>query len=167
MEPRLLFKLSAAAAAIGGVLRLCGVFFDQSTFGPQLVQQLYFLTDVALMFGAMGIYGSLSGRVGVTGMIGFVVFVFGILLVRSANVSFFGAGGYRTGAAVALLGIACLGTAMLAVGASRVGPILWLGALAAGIAGAVFPAAGLFAAGAGILFSAGFLAAGWNLARAT
>jgi len=123
-------------------------------------QQVYFAIDFLLLLGLFGLYAEHAAKIGWFGAAGLAVFVFGILIVRSPHVSFFGAGGYQAGAAIALLGITALGAMMLLQGIARLAPLLWFGALAAGLLGAAGLQAGLATAIAGLLFAAGFVAAG-------
>jgi hypothetical protein len=130
------------------------------------LQQLYLVTDLLLLLGLFGLYAENAAKLGLLGAAGSAVFVFGILVVRSPHVSFFGLGGYQAGAAIALFGITVLGAMMLARGTRRLAPLLWFSALAAGLWAATGFLAGPATALAGLLFGAGFVAAGVGRLRA-
>jgi hypothetical protein len=85
------------------------------------------------------------------------------LIVRSANVRFFGIGGYGFGAPIALIGTTLLGVLLALKGEQRLAAAFWLSALAIGIAGSFAEPSTLPQAAAGILFGAGFVAAGLAL----
>ncbi len=158
-------KLAALAAIAGGLLRVLGAFLPGTDLPAESLQQFYFMTDFLLLLGVFGLYGENAAKLGLTGAAGLAVFVFGILVVRSPQVSFLGAGGYQTGAAIALLGITLLGAMMLARKTARLAPLLWFAALAAGMSAATGFLAGATAAVAGILFGAGFVAGGISRLR--
>ena len=148
------------AAIIGGALRIAAELLIRNGLSDPSMQQLYFLTDFALLLGIGGVYALSSARTGLFGAVGFVVFLFGILLVRSPNVSFFGLEGYRTGAAIALFGIAALGAALLFRSALRIAPYFWFAALSAGLAGAIGPRPDILIVITGLLFGLGVITAG-------
>jgi hypothetical protein len=162
MEPRALLRIAAVAAIIGGVLRAATTFMVPPTFGAAVLPATWLANDAFLLLGIAGIYLAQADRLGVAGLTGTLVFLLGILLVRSANIV---PGGYVVGATVALVGVALLGLVMLLRGTERIAPVLWLAALAAGIASAAGHAASLIAL-SGILFGLGFAAAGAKLLRA-
>src|SRR5262249_5810801 len=125
----------------------------------------YFATDFFLLLGVFSVFALDAAKLGWAGAGALAVFVLGILLVRSPQVTLFGTGGYQTGAAIALVGIASLGILMLLRQTAVVSPILWLAALITGLAGAGGVLPYLASAAAGILFGAGFVAAGVRLLR--
>jgi len=151
-------RATAIAAILGGVLRIADSF-TANVLPQTTLALLYFATDVLLLAGIPGLWARRRAAIGIAGMIGLTLFVAGILLVRA---SAFGAGSYQTGATVALLGLAIYSAASLFRGINAAA-LLWLGALAFGIAGAAgFLPAGMTAL-AGVAFGLGFVAAGFDI----
>ena len=146
-------------------MRVASALLPDGALDEQSLQQFYFLTDFALLAGISAIYGSSAARIGAAGLIGSAIFLFGILMVRSSSVSFFGAHGYRAGAALALIGVTLLGAAMLLRRVSRAAPLLWFAALVVGVAGTAVAARPMLIAASGILFGLGFVAGGVGLLR--
>lgn len=158
MTDRTLLRISGAAAVIGGVLRIAGTF--ASALGEHEAQLFYFATDLFLLTGLAGIYLSQRGSLGITGLAGTAIAALGILMIRSSALF----GGYQIGAAVTIIGFAVLGVAMLGARTAKIAPLLWIGALALGIAGDVLDM-NLLGLLAGIAFGAGFACAGLTLYR--
>lgn len=150
---RILLRASGASAILGGVLRIADSFtvLPQSTFAL-----LYLVTDAFLLAGVAGLWVRRRARIGLAGTVGLAVFVAGIAMVRASAL---GVGSYRTGATVALLGLAIYALETLFRGAPWA-PAAWLGSLAFGIAGTAGFAPSTMTALAGVLFGLGFVAAG-------
>jgi hypothetical protein len=153
------------AAIIGGTLRIATELLARTGLSDPSLQQLYFVTDFALLLGIGGVYALTSTRTGLFGAVAFVVFVFGILLVRSPNVSLLGPQGYRTGAAIALFGVASLGAAMLYGSALRIAPHFWFAALSVRLAGAMGLRTDVLILMTGLLFGLGTASAGVETLR--
>jgi hypothetical protein len=113
MSKDALVRLSAVAAIVGGALRVADGLVVAST-SLQVQQFAYFFTDLMLLFGLCGIYLTRSHRLGLAGLVGFVLSFLGILMVRSSALSLFGFSAYLVGALVTLLGVVAIGVAMLA-----------------------------------------------------
>ena len=159
-----LLKLAGSAAIAGGALRIANAF-TTGMLDEHTLQLLYFATDFFFVLGLIGIYAPRSEVLGALGLIGFIVSILGFLIIRSATLMVFGMGGYLFGATVALLGVATLSIAMLLKkNGSRWPPIIWLLALALGIASTF--GLSIAALAAGIAFGAGFVAAGFELIAA-
>ena len=157
MPRDMLLRLSAAAAILGGCMRVVDAFVNKAD--THLQQIAYFVTDAMLIFGLCGIYLSRSNRLGLAGLLGFAASITGILMVRT-----FGPGAYLLGASVTLLGVVVLGVAMLARAAfPKSGPVLWILSLIFGLIG-LFPFAINWGVTlAGVIFGLGFIAAGIDL----
>jgi hypothetical protein len=155
----MLLRLSAAAAILGGGLRVIDAFLN--TADSYLQQVAYFVTDVMLIFGLCGIYLSRSNRLGLAGLLGFAISITGILMVRT-----FGPAGYLVGASVTLLGVVVLGVAgamLVKVPFPRLAPALWIASMMIGVVG-LFPGARSWGVTlAGVLFGLGFIIAGMAL----
>ncbi len=148
------------SAIAGGLLRIVNSF-TAASFSAATLTVLYFVTDVFLLAGIFGLWRQRRAALGIAGMVGLAVFVAGILTIRISALSVLGAGGYQMGAAVALLGLAIYSVeTLLRRHGAPWAPMLWLLALAAGIAGAAGVSPAAMTAVAGVLFGAGFVAAG-------
>jgi hypothetical protein len=160
MDDRTLLRLSAIAAIAGGLLRAADPLFAALHLSNAVLQQTWFAIDALLLAGGAGIYLAEANRLGVIGLAGALVFLFGILFVRSPSVTVLGLGGYQTGAAIALFGISTLALSMLLRRAQIVASSLWLAALATGLASRTGTGATTLVAVSGVLFGLGFAAAG-------
>ena len=160
-----LVKWIGIAAILAGALRMSAEVFLRTGMSDAGLQQLYFITDFALLTGIGGIYALSANRTGPIAAVAASAFLFGILVVRSPQVTFFGLQGYRTGGAFALLGIAVLGAVMLQRSVLRIAPLLWLAAVVVALAGIVGVQQALLTACTGILFALGCIAAGIEAMR--
>ncbi|MEJ0043599.1 MAG: hypothetical protein WDM81_15890 [Rhizomicrobium sp.] len=150
-----ILRAGGLAAILGGSLRIADSFATNAL--PQgTLALLYLVTDVFLLAGIAGLWVKQRAGLRIAGTIGLAMFVVGILLVRA---SAFGAGTYQAGATVALLGLAVYSVESLLRRISAA-PVLWLGAFAAGIAGAAGLAPGAMTVLAGVAFGLGFVMAG-------
>jgi hypothetical protein len=162
MNDKTLIRLSGFAALAGGGLRIAGAFLSNA-FAAQTLEVFYFVTDVLLLAGLLGIYLPRRLALGWSGLTVFLTAVIGLLIVRSANVRFFGIGGYGFGAPIALIGATLLGVSMALKGEQRLAAAFWLSSLAIGIAGSFAEPSTLPQAAAGVLFGAGFVVAGTSM----
>jgi hypothetical protein len=135
--------------------------FTTQSLSPSTLAALYFATDLLLLLGIAGIYWSQRGRLRFAGVIGASTFAFGIILIRVTAFGALGANGCQLGAAIALLGLAILSAERLLRDNGTDGAaMLWLAALAFGIAAALGVVAPLMTIAAGVAFGAGFVFAG-------
>jgi 4-amino-4-deoxy-L-arabinose transferase-like glycosyltransferase len=154
------------AAIAGGALRVVDSFTTQSLSAGTLAA-LYFATDVLLLLGIAGIYWSRRATLGVAGVIGAAIFVFGILLVRLSAFGLLGTNGYQLAAALALVGLVILSIeALLRRTDAGVSAPLWLVAFVFGIVGAFGVMTPVMTVLAGAAFGAGFVAAGFKVLSA-
>jgi hypothetical protein len=155
-----LLRACALSAIAGGVLRIADSFAG-ALLPAQMLAVLYFVTDVFLLAGIAGVWWRRRPMLGWAAMAGLTVFVLGILAIRVSVFGVLGAGGYQIGAAVALLGLAAYAIeTLLRRSAALWAPVLWLASLVCGIAGAAGLAPEVLMIAAGVLFGAGFVAAG-------
>lgn len=164
MNTETLFKLSGAAAILGGLLRIFSAFpllEDDMTR-----EALYTAIDILLVFGLIGIYLARASRLGVVGFTGFVLAMAGFSFIGGPDADVFGFSTYQEGAAV--VAIAMVGVSLAWLRAKErplAAPLCWIGSvIAVGVLNmlpAPLPSYGFTAAGA--LFGAGFIAAGFPL----
>jgi hypothetical protein len=158
MKP--VIHILGVAAIAGGVLRIADSFVTGS-FSLGTLTLLYLETDVFLLLGIAGVYWARRTTIGITGIIGMVIFVVGILLVRLAAFSVLGANGYRLGSIIALFGLAILSVETLQRRTEAyLSAALWILSMALGVAIAVGILPASMTILAGVTFGAGFVAAG-------
>lgn len=140
----------ALAAIAGGVLRLIEPLMERALNGAAL-RTFYVLIDVFLILGFIG-FGMAAGRLGKAGA---AIGVAGLLMIRIGAVT--GVAFYQPGAALALFGAAFIGADILQRRArSRLPAILFIAALAFGLAALAPNMAMPAALAAGIAFGLGF-----------
>ena len=158
-------QLGGAAAVAGGALRVADAYL--AVTGTARTQQIaYFITDILLLFGLCGLYLVLRRALGIAGHLGFAAAVGGLFVVRASSLAGFGQNGYVVGAAVTLVGVVAMGAAMMArTSFPRLGPALWIASFAVGLLGLISAKISWAVALAGVIFGAGFVAAGVALLR--
>lgn len=165
MGEQTLFRILGGAAVLGGVLRVVSAFvpWEQNL---AWLEAFYFVIDVALLFGLMGVYFAELARLGIAGFAAFALAETGIASIVGPDGMAFGLDVYQLGVFAISIGLAILGTVMLATRAgSALAASCWILSLVVGLA-ATFanqPEAG-FVAG-GVLFGLGFVVAGVGLMR--
>ncbi len=167
MSEHMLFRVLGGAAVLGGALRIASAFvpWEQNL---AWLEAFYFVIDVALLFGLMGVYFAQHARLGIAGFAAFALAETGIASIVGPDGMAFGLDVYQLGVFAISIGLAVLGIVMLMVRAgSAIAAACWIGALLVGLGGtlASMPEAG-FVAG-GVLFGLGFVVAGAALVRAT
>jgi hypothetical protein len=161
MSDSALVRVSGLAAVVGGLLRIANTFTG-AWLGARALGILYFVEDLLLLAGLLGIYFSRRRESGIVGLVGFALGVVGLFTIRSA--SLFGAFGYQLGAGELLVGLSILGAKRLAAG-QRAVPLLFFSALALGLTSLVPSLAGPGAILAAVAFGLGYTLAGVELLR--
>ncbi len=161
MKTTHVLRLAGVAAAVGGALRIAAAFIPPEPDTAAL-ELLYFIIDLSLLFGLIGIYAAECERLGWLGLIGFVIATTGLASIVGPDADIAGINIYATAVAVIGIGLAIMSIAMLLFSRfPRWIPALWIGSLLAGISASVLPdkppAAFVVA---GVLFAFGFLGAG-------
>ncbi|MCG8403325.1 MAG: hypothetical protein MJA84_17270 [Firmicutes bacterium] len=165
MTTATLIRLAGLAAILGGALRIVSAFIPYVPDSAPL-EAFYLVIDLALLFGLIGVYARVAGRLGGVGLAGFVVAAGGIAGIVGPDPVAFGIATYQVGVVAISMGLVVLAGQMLRVRAGgRVAPGLWLSAVAVGLLGGAvgWPQAGFVVAG--VLFGGGFVAAGWRAWR--
>lgn len=167
MSEQSLFRVLGGAAVLGGALRIAAAFvpWEQNV---AWLEALYFVIDVALLFGLMGVYFAERARLGVAGFAAFALAETGIAVIVGPDGAAFGLDVYQLGVLAIAIGLAVLGIVILMARAgSAIAASCWIGSLLVGVGATLAnePEAG-FVAG-GVLFGLGFVAAGAALMRAT
>jgi hypothetical protein len=160
---RALVRAAGVAAVVGGLLRIANSFAGR-WMGERTLGIVYFVEDLLLLAGLLGIYLSQRRAQGIVGLVGFALGVLGLFTIRSA--SLFGWIGYQLGAAELLIGLSILAARTISTG-QRAVPALFFASLALGLLSLVPALAGPCALLAAIAFGLGFALAGLRLLRDT
>ena len=166
MGEQTLFRILGGAAVLGGVLRIVSAFVPWEQDLAWL-EVFYFVIDVALLFGLMGVYFADRSRLGLAGFAAFALAETGIASIVGPDGMAFGLDVYQLGVFAISIGLAILGAVMLVKRAgSAIAASCWILSLAVGLA-ATFANQSVagFVAG-GILFGLGFVVAGVAVMRA-
>jgi hypothetical protein len=161
MPQTVLYRLAAIAAVLGGLMRILAAFpvvEDTTT-----LEGLYTAIDILLLFGLIGIYLDRAERLGFLGVASFAVAVASLSFIGGPDADPFGFSTYEQGAAALAIAMVGLSIAWLRVGERPfIPPLCWFGSvLAVGVLNMLNAPWGL--ALAGLLFGAGFAAAGVDL----
>lgn len=166
MNTETLFKLSGAAAVLGGLARIFSAF--PLVQNDMTREALYAAIDILLVFGLIGIYLARASRLGIVGFTAFVLAMAGFSFIGGPDADVFGFSTYQEGAAV--IAIAMVGISLAWLRAREkplAAPLCWIGSVIAvgvfNLLPAPLPSYGFAAAGA--LFGAGFIVAGLPLVR--
>lgn len=162
MRDEQLLRVLGAAAILGGALRTGSSFIPWD--GSAGIEALALVIDVALLFGLMGIYLGVRGRVGWFGLAAFALAETGVASIVGPDTQAFGIDTYQAGVVAISVGLAALGVAMLLTRAGfAVTSICWIASLIVGVAGGAIGQGALGILVGGILFGLGFVAAGLRL----
>jgi len=158
-----LFRLAAAAAIAGGLLRIFVAFPLLSD--PVTLEWLYTGIDVLFLLGLIGIYLDRFERLGFLGLASFGVAVAALSFIGGPDADPFGFNTYEQGALTLAIAMVGLSIAWVRGGEKPLGPAFgWFGSIVVVGAAQVLSlpqAYGFMAAGA--LFGAGFAWAGLDL----
>lgn len=155
----LLIRASGFAAIAGGALRVASTFIPYAPQSPGL-EFMYGVEDGLMLFGLMGIYLPIAPETGRAGLAGFVVSAASLASIVGPDAVMFGIDFYTVGAAALLIGLSVLSAALLGAQQQRPAAALWLVAFALALAGTALKQP-LLVAASGLVFGAGFVAAGW------
>lgn len=156
-------RAAGVAALLGGGARIVAAVIPAAPGSVEL-EALYTAIDGFLLLGLFGFYARRAEALGLAGLVAFTLAVCAFSLIGGPDADPFGFSTYQVGASILALAMALLGVAALVRrSAPPWAPLGWIAALGAGLAtGTGAPWA--FTA-AGILFGAGFVAAGVELVR--
>ncbi|KAM3099340.1 hypothetical protein ACKFKG_03515 [Phormidesmis sp. 146-35] len=153
-----LIRLGGLAAILAGILRGVGSFVPSDA--PSVaIAILYFLTDIFILFGIIGIYGFQHQESRLWGLFGFLLAIIGIVVIRTGRIS--GVSLYPIGAMIFSVGLS-----LSAVGSwmARKLPrwvcVLWVLSPIVGFIGYFMPGLSLLFVVSGVIFGIGFAGAG-------
>lgn len=161
----ILFRLSGFAAILGGLGRVAAAF--PSPLDAMALEGLYTAIDVLFVLGLIGIYLARAEALGFLGLAAFAVAMAALSFIGGPDSDPFGFSTYQEGATVLAIALVGLSIAWVRSGQRPLAPpLLWFtSVLAAGVLGMLPATAPYGFPAAGLLFGAGFVAAGWDLVR--
>jgi hypothetical protein len=162
-----LLQWGGRSAILGGILRGINSFLPIAT--PTLMLELmYFLTDICILFGLMTIYGFQHEESGRWGFAGFVFSIIGTGIIIGPDGYIAGVNMYPVGSLILAVGLV-----LLSIGswiADRLPhwiPVCWTSSTILGIVGYFIPGFSLLFVISGVLFGLGFSGAGKQIVTAT
>lgn len=156
-----LVRTGAVAAIVAGVLRIVSTAIPYAPNSAAL-EGLYAVIDLGLMFGLVAVYLATAERLGVAGLMFFLVALAGVASIVGPDAPAFGIDFYRAGALVFVAGLAGLSVQLMRAGALRTTAALWLATFAGSLLTLVAPQAFVMA---GLAIGTGYLIAGIELLR--
>lgn len=165
MTPAQLFRLSGAAALLGGLGRIFAAF--PLLTDPVALEWLYAGIDVLLLLGLIGIYLARAQKLGFLGVASFGVAVAALSFIGGPDADPLGFSTYEQGAATFAIGMVGLSIAWVRAGERPLAPpMCWFSSvIAVGVLGLMPATAPYGFTVAGALFGAGFALAGVELLR--
>ena len=148
----------AACAVVGGGLRIVSAFIPWAPASPWL-ETLYGVIDICLLFGLIAVYLHAAERIGLVGLVFFIVSLAADASIVGPDAVMFGIDFYQVGVAGLLIGLAGLGVQMLRTRVLLVPAGLWLCSVVAGFGSSALGAK-LGVTAAGGVFGLAFLCAG-------
>ena len=165
MENRSVLRLAGLATIAGAVIDIVAPFLIYPRLSGTQPHLVYVTIDLLLLIGMLGVR-SVSGRsTGALGLIGFVVALFGVMLVRTSSARIFGETSYMIASSVWSIGMVVWSLALLRARTFRVSAWLWIAALVIGLVGVALKDHGPVAHVAKMSFILGFVVAGVDLIR--
>ncbi|MGV0028613.1 hypothetical protein [Phormidesmis priestleyi] len=162
-----LIRLGGLAAIFAGILRGVNSFLPNDAPGV-LLEILYLLTDIFILFGIMGVYGFQHEESGLWGFFGFLLAIIGTGIIIGPDGAISGVNMYPVGSLI-LAG----GLTLLAVGswiANKLPwwvPTFWVLSTIVGFIGYFVPGLSLLFVISGVIFGIGFAGAGIKIWSAT
>lgn len=158
-----LIRLGGLAAIFAGILRGVNSFVPSDAPSAAI---LYLLTDIFILFGILGIYGTQHQEAELWGFLGFLLAIIGIAIIRTGAIA--GVNLYSIGALIFAAGLS-----LLAVGSwiarkfPRWIPIFWVLSTIVGFIGYFIPGLNLLFITSGVIFGISFAGAGIRVWSAT
>ena len=145
-------------AVAGGGLRIVSALIPWAPASPWL-ETLYGAIDICLLFGLIAVYLHAAERIGLTGLVFFIVSLAADASIVGPDAVMFGIDFYSVGVAGLLIGLAGLSVQMLRTKVLALPAGLWLCSVVAGFGSSALGAKlGVVAAGG--VFGLAFLSAG-------
>lgn len=159
---RQLVVFGAIAGLTGGALRIGSIFIPYQADQPML-ETLYGVIDLGLLFGLLAAYLANAQATGLAGLAMFLVAMAGLASIVGPDAPAFGVDFYRVGALVFVAGLSGLSVQLVRARVLVPSATLWIATLACSLATPMIPAAFM---GAGLCLGVGFVLAGVEVLRA-
>lgn len=156
-----LLRLGAWGAVAGGGLRMLAALIPYAANSP-LLETLYAVIDIGLLFGLIAIYLDGAAAAGKMGLTGFAIALAGTASIVGPDARAFGIDFYLAGSLVLLAGLSLLAVAFWRAGHQVRPAQAWLFSAVLAIAGGALAQPLLIAVG-GLLFGLGFVLAGLRI----
>jgi hypothetical protein len=163
MDQRAVLRLAGVAAIAGAAIDVLGpaIYPRLAEPWPHLI---YVTIDLLLLLAMLGVWSASRKAASVLGLAGFVVAVFGVMLVRTSSARIFGEASYTIAASIWSIGMAVWSADLFrAKDLFRKAGGLWILALVLGLAGSVVKIEALTSLLPKLAFAGGFVAAGFDL----
>lgn len=157
-----LIGFGAAAAMVGGILRIIAAFIPYTAHSAGL-EMLYGVIDLGFLFGLMVLYIVTADRLGRTGLICAILSLAAIASIVGPDAKMFGLDFYWVGASLFSLGLAGLSVVLIRAKSFIWPARLWIISLGLGLLALTGITAAFTAAG--VLLGIGFALAGLSLMR--
>lgn len=158
MTPQNLIRMGAAAAVLGGGLRIAAAFIPYTPQSPPL-EALYAAIDLSLLLGLTAVYARESGTLGWPGLAAFLAAFAGLASIVGPDATMLGVDWYQAGATVAAIGMAGFGFVSLLERRSILPALCWISVPVL----AVLAPLALAVPAAGVMFGLGFVIAGLSM----
>ena len=165
MPAATLIRFGGLSAILAGLLRAATSFLPYlTTEQSPVLEVLYLITDVLILFGLLGVYAYQHLRAGTWGFAGFLLALTGTALIVGPDGTIGSLDMYIAGALLISVGVV-----FLAIGTwraeqlSRWVPILWVVSTLVGIGGFLLGESDWTLLIAGVTFGLGFLLAGLQI----
>ena len=166
MERRSVLRLAGAATLAGAAIDVVAPFLIY----PRLVEPqphlVYATIDLLLLIGMLGVRSVTARATGPLALAGFVLALFGVMLVRTSSARIFGEASYMIASSLWSIGMVVWAVDLLRAKVFRVTAAFWVAALVIGLAGLLLKDHGPVAHVAKMSFIHGFVAAGVGLIKA-
>ena len=162
-ELKPLIRLGGITAIVGGGLRVAAGFITYVP-GSAMLEALYAVIDIGLLFGLIAIYLGSAAQTGRPGLAGFCLALTGLASIVGPDAPAFGVDFYQFGSAIFVLGLVPLAVQLVRLRIQRLTGAAWLISAGLGLVSAVTHSAWAFAA-AGVALGMGFALGGANLLR--
>lgn len=158
-----LISFGAAAAILAGFLRILAVFIPYQ-YQNAWLETLYAVIDIGLLFGLIAMYLTVGEQLGRLGLVCFIFALIGIASIVGPDALIFEIDFYMAGSALFIVGLAGFSICLAIRRLYYVPAMLWIASALFGVMAFVMGAP-IALAGAGLLLGAGFLTAGYEMAR--
>jgi hypothetical protein len=155
-----LIRLGGLAAVFAGILRAINSFIP-SNAPSEWLEVIYFMTDLFILFGMIGLYGFQHRESKLWGLSGFLLVIVGVGIIIGPDGVMFGAEMYPVGSLILAIGLILFSVgSWIAHKLPRWVPVFWTGSTVLGILGYFTPGLTPLFVISGLMFGLAFAGAG-------